>query len=64
MPRQKKEYDSLNINLEKLVSERLKSHCAETGISKTAVVERALVMLLDDYDRQKEIIQEHDAQSV
>ena len=61
MPRQKKEYDSLNINLEKSISERLKAHCAETGMPKTAVVERALIMLLDDYDRQREIIQEHNA---
>ncbi len=59
VPRQRKDYDSLNINLEKNISERLKQHCAETGIPKTVVVEKALTMLLDDYEKQQEIVRKY-----
>lgn len=57
MPRQKKDYDCLNINLEKSISERLKDYCKTTGVPKTAVVEKALTMLFDDYDKQQKILQ-------
>ncbi len=60
MARAKKDSESLNINLEKSISERLKKHCAETGIPKTVVVERALTMLLDDYERQQKIIEKYE----
>ncbi len=59
MPRQKKDYDSLNINLEKSISERLKEYCAEMGIPKTVIVEKALEMFLDECEKQQAIIQKY-----
>ena len=59
MSRQKKDYECLNIHLAKDISERLRKHCAETGISKTAIVEKLIKKFLNDYDTQREIIRQY-----
>ncbi len=56
MPRQKKENESLNIRLDKALSEQLAEHCRETGITKTFVVEKALSMYFKDYKKKQELI--------
>ena len=56
MPRQKKENESLNIRLDKALSEQLAEHCRETGITKTFVVEKALSMYFEDYKKKQELI--------
>lgn len=57
MPRQKKENESLNIRLDKAISMQLTEHCRETGATKTAVVEKALSMYLEDYRRKQEYLE-------
>ena len=56
MPRQKKDNTPLNIRMDKAVSERLIDYCEETGISKTAAVERAVLMYVEDYNNKKDMI--------
>lgn len=56
MPRQKKDNESLNIRLAKALSEQLNEHCRETGITKTFVVEKALSMYFEDYQKKQELI--------
>ena len=56
MPRIKKEQEPLNVRLDKSIAERLVEYCGEVGQTKTTAVERALTMLIDDYERKKDII--------
>lgn len=42
MARKKKEYANVGIKMEKSVSEQLDKYCEESGMSKTAVIERAV----------------------
>ena len=42
MARKKKEYTNVGIKMEKSVSEQLEKYCEDTGMSKTAVIERAV----------------------
>lgn len=56
MPRQKKENESLNIRLDKNISDLLTEHCRETGATKTFVVEKALAIYLEDYRKKQEYL--------
>ena len=42
MARKKKEYANVGIKMEKSVSDKLDKYCEESGMSKTAVIERAV----------------------
>ena len=56
MARPKKDSEILNIRLDAAVSQRLSAMCADAGQTKTAVVERALRMYIDDYyDKQEKL---------
>ncbi|BAK46752.1 hypothetical protein CXIVA_07850 [Clostridium sp. SY8519] len=52
MPRPKKDAHVLNIKLESSVYEDLDRFCEETGVTKTAAVEKILRSFLDDYFRK------------
>lgn len=62
MSRQKKEHTLLNIRLDKYISDRLVAFCDDSGQTKTTAVERALIVYLDEYDRQKAILEEAEAE--
>lgn len=49
MPRKPKKYKYLNCKLDKTVSEKLEKFAEETGLSKTATIEKALRMYLENY---------------
>ena len=60
MPRVKKDSEALNMNLEKGLHERLMAYCKLSGLTKTATIERALQMYLNDCDRKQMIIEKYD----
>lgn len=60
MPRVKKASEPLNMNLDKGLHDRLMAYCALSGLTKTATVERALQMYLNECDRQQTIIEKYD----
>ena len=55
MVRVKKESETLNCKISKPIAERLKEHCSDTGLSKTATVERALKRYFDKYEKNGKI---------
>lgn len=40
------------------IADRLENYCGETGMSKTATVEKALEMYLDDHAKKQKILEE------
>ena len=56
MPRPKKEHHPVTIRLEKEVYERLNQFSEDSGQPKTVAVERALVMYIDDYYKNQQMI--------
>ena len=60
MPRVKKDSEALNMNLEKGLHERLMAYCKLSGLTKTATIELALQMYLNDCDRKQMIIEKYD----
>lgn len=58
MPRQKKESQPFSIRMDKIIYERLKEYCEETGQPKTVAIERAISMYIDDYDGKKRMIKD------
>lgn len=50
MSREKKDSKSLNIKLDRSLSERFESYCSELGQTKTTAIERILIKHLDEYD--------------
>lgn len=53
MPRQKKDYKSLNVNLESSIADMLDTYIQITGLSKTAAVERILSAYLEAWNRER-----------
>ena len=51
MARPKKEYQTLNIKLDRAISERFENYCGIMGQTKTTALERILVKHLDEFDR-------------
>lgn len=49
MGRQNKEYKNLNCKMDKQIIESLEKFVEETGLSKTATVEKALKMYIEYY---------------
>jgi hypothetical protein len=55
MAREKKNYESLNCKLDKEISQTLVKFCEETGLTKTAAVERAIKMYIAHYLQTKQV---------
>jgi len=51
MPRYNKDYKNLNCKIEKQISDMLEQFIAETGLSKTVTVEKALKTYIEQYKR-------------
>ena len=56
MPRAKKEGTYLNIKLRQDLYDRLAAYCAESGMPKTAVTEKALEQYLDKKMKEDDIV--------
>ncbi len=50
MSREKKDSKSLNIKLDRSLSERFEAYCLELGQTKTTAIERILIKHLDEYN--------------
>ena len=59
MAREKKDSKVLNIKLASDINDMLLYICAESGLTKTAVVEKALVAYADDYKKKQEILKQN-----
>lgn len=57
MPRQKKDNEPLNIRLDKALAEQLAAYCRDTGATKTAVVEKALTIFFEDYQKTQDLLE-------
>ena len=55
MPQHKKDYKLLNCKIEKAISDELEKFTANTGLSKTATVEKALKMYLAQFNKTGKI---------
>ena len=51
MARQAKDFKNLNCKVDKEVSDLLEKFIADTGLSKTATVEKALKMYIEHYKK-------------
>ncbi len=51
MARASKEYKNLNCKIDKEVSDKLEKFIEETKLSKTATVEKALMMYIEHYKK-------------
>lgn len=64
MPKIKKDSRAFSIRMAAEIYDRMEKYCAETSVPKTAVVERAICMYLDDYEdtrkQLKQLKQNHD----
>ncbi|MBR3340050.1 MAG: CopG family transcriptional regulator [Clostridiales bacterium] len=49
MPQNKKEYKMLNCKIDKPIADELDKFIAETGLTKTATVEKALKMYISQF---------------
>ena len=50
MAKQKKESKPCSLRMEAALYERLDAFCQETGISKTAVLEKGAIAFMDNYN--------------
>lgn len=55
MPQHKKNYTLLNCKLEKTIADKLQCFVEETGLSKTAAVEKALKQYIEKYETSGQI---------
>ena len=53
MPKQKKDSRAFSIRMATEVYDRMEKYCVETSVPKTAVIEKAICMYLDDYDEKR-----------
>ena len=51
MARTNKEYKNLNCKIEKSIADKLEKMCDKTKLTKTAIVENALLMYMQHYDK-------------
>ncbi len=54
MARKKKEYANIGIKMEKSVADKLDKYCEESGMSKTAVIERAVRSYIKAEDKWRD----------
>lgn len=59
MPRQKKEWKNLNLKLDAQVSDRLEDYVNETGLTKTAALERILTQYFDEREKKVRELKEN-----
>ena len=57
MAKQKKESHPFSIRMDVDIYDRMEKYCDETGASKTAVIERAINMYIDDYESKKALLE-------
>lgn len=50
MAKQKKETKPCSLRMDASIFDRLEEFCQETGITKTALIEKAVVLFMDDYE--------------
>lgn len=50
MPKLKKDSRAFSIRMATDIYDRMEKYCEETSVPKTAVIERAVCMYLDDYE--------------
>lgn len=55
MARASKEYKNLNCKIDKTVSDKFEKFTKDTGLSKTATVERALAEFIEKYNKTGKI---------
>ena len=55
MPQHKKDYKLLNCKIDKAISDELEKFTANTGLSKTTTVEKALKMYLAQFNKTGKI---------
>lgn len=58
MPRPKKDYISLNMRVDAEIMKRFNAYCEEVGQTKTRAFERMVSTYLDQYERDKQEIEE------
>ena len=56
MARPKKDNKAISVRLASDVYKRLNDYCERSGQTKTVAIERAITMLIDDYDEKQQII--------
>ena len=58
MSRPKKDYQLLNMKVDAQIMNRFKAYCDEVGQTKTLAFERIVSQFLDQYDKDKEQLEE------
>ena len=58
MSRPKKNYQLLNMKVDTQIMNRFKAYCDEVGQTKTLAFERIVSQFLDQYDKDKEQLEE------
>ena len=53
MPKLKKDSRAFSIRMATEIYDRMEKYCEETSVPKTAVIERAICMYLDDYEETR-----------
>lgn len=56
MPREKKDNHPITIRMEASIYEKLNEYCRETGLTKTAAIERAIDLSISDFKAKKKIL--------
>ena len=51
MAKQRKDYKNINCKIEKSIVDKLEKMCDKTKLTKTAIVENALLMYMQHYDK-------------
>lgn len=57
MPRPKKDYVLFNMRVDRTVMERFNKYCEEVGQTKTLAFERIVSAYLDQYEKDKQLLQ-------
>lgn len=57
MPKPRKPHVSFTMKLEIGISQRLSDYCGQTGITKTAAIEKAITMYLDRCEEDRRLIE-------
>ncbi len=56
MPREKKDNHPVTIRMDASIYKKLNDYCKETGLTKTAAIERAIDMSISNFKAEKEIL--------
>ena len=58
MTREKKNNHPVTLRMDAEVYKKLNEYCKETGLSKTVAIERAIMLSIEQYDKQKSLLNE------